>query len=286
MLKQLESQMVVSQGINNLDERFFQVEVLSSTELEDWISSPDLLLYTPRGSYGYTDGEQVFHFPYSDIEVREQIEITEETDRLGYLPIMMFFPDVKDEFVSKAQEGGASLIELSDRAFTLTWKDRTMTFYPQELKIETAYSIENERIVTQQWFQLFAPYGYVESVRIEEITRTDLQTPVTFSTYSEFSNHVLEDPNSIVPKYTDQAFIQIHPNPIENEYEVVLKGIADDEVRLVQIRDYLGNVIHSHKEAKANNGVIELNGTSYPSGVLLILVYTQNGVYMETISKK
>lgn len=276
----------VTDGVNNQYQPYFQVKNIENTQIEDWLSTPDFMLITPSNCYGMNStGEVQFEFPSTIGEIQENDELASEYSAQGYRPIMLFFPNIHDEFVENSQLTGAVLYDLGNESFKLVWADKELLVQADDKSITSTIYRENKLEKTVTGYTLYAPYGYVVSYEYSETTRTDLANPVTFKTVRSFTNHVIEDINNMIPKYTDLANIDLYPVPVENEYEVVFKGVPEAQVSQVQIRDFMGNIIHTHYNPEVSNDVMILDGSSYPSGVLIIVVYTQYGVYTETFTK-
>lgn len=285
-LKTLYSHTRVARGVNNSYEVFCQIENVQTTEAEDWMSTPPYQLIAPSGSYGFNEtGEVLYHFPLSSPEVQQFRNFSSLYSSEGYRPIMLFFPNIHDEFVEDAEQSGAILYELDNEAFKLVWTDKEILFEPETKTITRWRQGRNREVRTVTKYSLYAPYGYVIGSVQEESTRTDLDRPVTFVTRQLYSNHVIEDESRMIPRYTEQAHIVVHPVPVKGSYDVVFKGMPDVQVSQVQIRDYMGNIVHTHYAPDVDNEMMTLDGSEYPSGVLILIVYTQQGIYTETFTK-
>lgn len=160
-----------------------------------------------------------------------------------------------------------------------------MLINPNDKSIETDQQKDNLHIRSRKEYELFAPYGYVPKYEVRAEQRTDLSHPILRTETQFYHNHVIEDLDGRIQKYTDLAHIEIYPNPIEEEYEVLLKGIPETQVSQIQIRDLMGNLLFTHLNPPVLNDIISLNGSTYNTGPLIILVYTQHGIYSETLSK-
>lgn len=276
----------MTKGVNAQYHSYFQIETWEATHLEEWMSHSEFTLLTPFGSYGINAlGEKEFQLPHKSIELQDFEAERMLNQQNGFQPVMMFFPNRRSEMVSNALSNGALLTELSGDAFKLTWTDIEVEIDPelQEITQIITHDDEVEKIV--EGYELFAPYGYVVSYRYTETTRTDIASPMTFKKVQRFSNHVIEDQNNLIPKYTDQALIEVYPVPVNGEYEIVFKGVPDAQVSQVLIHDFMGNIVATHLSPQVVHDVIQLDASTYPSGVLIAVVYTQQGVYTETFTK-
>lgn len=285
-LKPLKHHSIQCLGINNNQEPFFQIENLEMTKLEDWMSPSHLQLITPTKSVSYDSlGAIISEIDHNAAELATIQHTINENNNHGWQPIMMFFPSKHDDFIQEAINGGVHFESFPDHSFKLSSAGHEMIVDPNDRSIVTSYTYENRRYETRTEYMLFAPYGYVP--KFEEIreTRLDLPKPITQVSITTFHNHVIEDFGNKVEKYTDAAHIEIFPNPVEGEYEVVLKGIPEAVVSQVQIRDYMGNIVHTHLNPTVFQDLLVLDGSSYPAGPLIILVQTQHGLYSETLTK-
>ncbi len=286
LLKPMHSKVKICEGVNANYESYFQVQTIETTHLEDWMSTPDVQLITPRGAHGLSaTGETVYQFEHKPIELQDLAQIQSEYATNGYKPLMLYFPSIHDPEVEEAQNHGAYINELPNEAFEIIWTDREVKVEPETQTITEKVTSGDEEIVSTTRYALYAPYGYVMTSQQEVRKRIDLPHPVEFVTQRVYSNHVVEDAGGVIPKYTDLAFIEVHPVPVQNEYEVVLRGIPDAIVSQVQIRDYMGNIIQTHVSPDYSNDIITLDASSYPPGVFILIVQTHQGIYTETITK-
>lgn len=286
LLKPMYRRFKMTRGVNAQHEPYFQIETFEATTLEDWMSISNYNLLTPKGSYGLSaTGEVEYHFTNNAVENQDIADVTSANMSDGFQPLLMFFPTLRSEYVSEAVQDGATLTELSGGIFKLSWANKEVTIDPdlKEITRELIHSDRLEKIV--EGYSLFAPYGYVVSYRYSESTRTDIPHPVTFKTVQGFSNHVIEDQGNMIPKYTEKALIEIYPVPVQGEYEVVFKGVPDAQVSQVLIHDFMGNLVATHVSPQVSRDVMVLDASTYPSGVLIAVVYTQQGVYTQTFTK-
>lgn len=286
LLKPMYRHYKMTRGVNAQREPYFQIETLEATELEDWMSSSHYNLLTPAGSYGLTaTGEVDYHFKNNTAENQSMAAQIADIESQGFKPLMMNFPNLRSEFVAVAVDNGAIITELANGAFKLTWADKEVSVDPDLKEITTKINFDDEVREVVEGYSLFAPYGYVVSYRFTESTRTDIPNPVTFKTVEGFSNHVIEDLDGFIPKYTENAFIEIYPVPVQGEYDLVFKGVPDAQVSQVLIHDFMGNVVATHFAPSVNYDIMTLDASGYPSGVLIAVVYTQQGVYTQTFTK-
>lgn len=273
-------------GINSQNEPYFQTKNIESTTLEDWMAAPSLHLISPSRSFGYDSlGALTFQFDHNQAELTTTQNITTANTSDGWQPVMMFFPSKHDDFVQEAINSGAHFEALNNNSFKLTYAGHEMRVVPNDRRIEMLYSEGNTLYQVINEYRLYAPYGYVPTLELTRETRLDLDHPITLVRVSTFKNHVIEDFGNKVKKYTDIAHLEVFPNPLEGDYEVLLKGIPEAIVSEVQIRDYLGNVVFRHLNPNVEQDIISLNSASYPAGPLIIMVYTQHGIYSETLTK-
>lgn len=285
-LKQRFAHFRITEGVDRSFERYLQIENFESTEAEDWLYTPPIQLVTPKGSYGLDENYQPeYFFPITEREIRERQYLTSNRSENGYRPVMASFPDILDEFVDHARSQGARLDKSDDGSFRLKWTDMEINFQPETKTVRSEVSTDDRRIISVTRYRLFSPYGYVVDSEHEEITRTDLEHPVTFVTDRHYSDHVIEDPCSVIPKSNKTAYLFISPVPVRSHYKVIVKGLSDLRVSQVQVRDHSGHIVHTHRSPATSGNVIELDGSTYPSGVLVLLVYTPHGTYTETITK-
>jgi hypothetical protein len=286
LLKPFFEHKIVTEGLNSKSESYFQTRNIETTSLEEWMTCPALQLMSPSGSFGFDSlGQQTYFFPLNPEERSTYVAQTLFNAQEGYQPIMLFFPSVKDPFVPLAQDQGMFLNLLPDNAFELTGLGEELLIEPETKTISRLYQLNNNLIRETVRYRLFAPYGYVPVLKTEERTRQDLPHPVTFISKTLLWNHVVEDPNDLVLKYTDLSYLEVFPNPITADYEVLMKGVPNALVSQVQVRDHLGNIIHTHLNPPFAEGLISLDSSNYNAGVLILLVHTQFGVYNTIITK-
>ncbi len=277
---------VICTGINNSYEPFFQILDLKKSSVEDWIKSPDVLLLSPNGSFGFDSmGTQEYFLPHKDAENQDIQAKANSNERDGFRPVLMFFPCHLDIAVQSAVADGAFLTLLTEGAFKLEKPGVSILVEPQAKRIIQIQVLDSVRIENLKEYRLFDPYGYVPTLEIERRTRMDLAKPVTFIRRSVYRNHAMEDIGGLIEKYTDKAHIEVFPNPIKDDYEVLLRGIPDAQISQVQIRDHLGNIIQTQLHPTVNQSIISLDGSSYPDGVLIIIVSTQYGMHTTNLTK-
>ncbi|WP_421754769.1 T9SS type A sorting domain-containing protein [Croceimicrobium sp.] len=286
LLKPLNDIQKISSGINHSNEPYFEIQNIQNGSVEDWLIKPYYQLLSPHGSYGFDSlGNEVYYFPYNSVE---NIEIQDQINKIqieGFQPIMLFFPNKRDDFVQNALDQGAIMLDHSNNAFTLILGDDEVRIEPETKTIFNRYRIENTQYEITTTYTLLSPYGYVPIWEKESRQRLDLDQPITLVNQRTFRNHVIEDLYDKVEKYTDKAYLQVYPNPVESEFEIILRGIPEAQVSLIQIRDHFGNILYSYSNPTVDQNTIYLNGSDYPPGVLILLVYTQQGIFTETLTK-
>lgn len=285
-LKPLHQKFTITHGVNTQSEGFYQIKSIHAEHIEAWLHTPQIRLITPRGSYAFdSSGTLEYHFPHSDTEIQATQSETQERSNLGYYPIMAFFPNQKHQIVEELINDGYSFSTFSHKAFKLSKADESYFFDPENKLIIHHYIIDNTAYEVETYYTLYAPYGYVPILEKESSTRMDLATPVTFIQQRSYSNHVIEDLNSVIKKYTDEAHIAVFPNPVTEEYEVSLVGIPDAQIGIAQVRDHMGNIIYTHSNPTIEGDILSLNAQNYPSGVLILIISTQYGMYSTTFTK-
>lgn len=286
LLKPLSSKKKIALGINASSEMYYEVVNLEYIAHEDWLTLPYLQLLTPQGNYSFDENRILQSFtPHNSIVSSEHSDLTQFISTEGFNPVMTFFPRVRDPFVEKEINNGAVLYNLPNEAFKISKPNDELTIKPDLKEIISLKTRNNSRIETKITYSLFAPYGYVPILKETRTTRTDLSNPITLVEKSTFSNHVIEDMPGLIKKYTDNAHLEIFPSPIFSSYEILLRGLPDALVSKVQVRDHIGNILQTHHNPSISQDIISLNGSIYPAGVLIILVYTDKGIYSQTVTK-
>ncbi len=286
LLKSRTNRYVFIEGVSSQDETFYEILSIEAEFLEDWLRMPMYRVHTPKASMGFNDSRELeYKFLHSDSELESVDKQRDLISDYGFQPVMMFFPSKLDPFVELAQQDGAVLTELPDDGFKLTWTDTELVVEPQELRITEFIETPEEEIKTITEYELYAPYGYVESYSREESQQLEFDHPVTHIVESRFSNHLIEDPTGRIEKYTDHVYLEIQPVPVASEYSVQMRGLPDATVSQVVVYDQMGITVATHANPPVSSGLIELNGSSYPSGILILQVFTDQGIYAETITK-
>jgi hypothetical protein len=286
LLKPMEFHRLVCTGINNQSEPYFQAINIKASALEDWMHLPDIQLMSPTGSFGFdSTGQQEYYFPNNASENQTMLEEISDLQQNGFRPIMMFFPSKRDPDIQAAINDGASLQHLPFNAFQLSLNGNVVRIEPNEKKVYRRYLIDSVQYEVNTQYTLFAPYGYVPLWEEEKYYRLDLSHPVTFTKTTTFHNHVIEDLNNLIEKYTDKAHLEVYPNPVEDQFEILLRGIPDAQVSQVQVRDHLGNIIQTYPNPIVSQDIISIDGSAYPNGVLILIVQTQAGLFSQTFTK-
>lgn len=285
-LKPRQERFRVSEGINAENEVFIQVETLESNPSEAWLSTPDLRFISPRASYGFdSSGGLEYCFIHSALELLDAQDEHQAISNFGFRPVLTFFPNKHNAFIQEYINEGYHFSALAENAFRLTKGEETLEYDPNSKRIRENYVVDSCRYIKESQYTLLSPYGYVPSWEREEQTRLDLDHPVTFLVHRTYSNHVIEDLSSRVEKYTDISQVEVYPNPIKEEYEVVLIGIPDAQISTIQIRDHFGNIVASHNNPTVEGNIITLNAQGYPSGILILILTSQHGIYSTTLTK-
>lgn len=285
-LKPLYQHQICSEGVNDEGEFFFQIQNLIRNESEDWIESPDIEFFGSKATFGLSaSGEVLYQDDHKAIELQDYLRRKQDIVSHDYSPVLTFFPEYRDDFVDDAISSGAVLQLLDDQAFRLTSGDDEVTFFPKEYRIESIHTIDSVEYTSRIQYKLLAPYGYVPAYEFNSWQRKDLPKSIIRNRISTYRNHVIEDEDEKIIKYTDQAHVEVYPNPVQNEYEVLLKGIPNAIVSQAQVRDHLGNIVQTHLNPSVDGTVISLNASAYPIGPLILLVVTNQGVYTQTITK-
>lgn len=286
LLKPSEKLKEVCIGVNSSKEQYFQIKNLISFELEDWMYTPNLQLLTPTGCAAYdSTGEQIFYFTHNPVQQNDIDDINSTYLTDGFQPIMMLFPNKHSDLVEEAKNDGALFTEVNKNVFTLSKGEHYLEIRADDLEIIERDLQDSVRTESHVKYTLFAPYGYVPVWEKEKRTRTSLPVPVTFVTTSVYSDHVIEDLVGEIEKYTDQAHLEVFPSPVTDEYEIVLVGIPEAQVSSVQVRDHMGNIVQTHKSPTVDADIISLNASAYPSGPLILIVNTSQGIFTESIQK-
>lgn len=285
-LKPQQERFRVSEGINAQNEVFIQVETLESDPSEAWLSTPDLRFISPRASYGFdSSGGLEYRFFHSALELLDAQDEHQAISDFGFRPVLTFFPNKHSAFVQEYINDGFHFSALAQNAFRLSKGNVSMEYDPTLKRILNTYVVDSCRYRVETQYTLLAPYGYVPTWEKEEQLRLDLDDPVTFLVQRVYSNHVIEDLPSRVEKYTDLSHIAIYPNPVDQQYEVVLVGIPNAQVSMVQIRDHFGNIVASQHNPTVEGNIITLNAQGYPSGILILILTSQHGIYSTTLTK-
>lgn len=285
-LKPKHEKFKITEGIDGQSQSYFQIETIKADHIEDWLRTPKIRLLTPSGSFGFDEqGVKSYYFPHNDIELNAVNQETQHLANEGYYPLMMFFPNKHHDFVQALIDDGYSFQSLPHNAFKLSYLDEELIFDPEQKSISHTYSIDSTLIEKVTHYTLYAPYGYVPTWETEQRTRQDLPNPVTFVCFKTYSNHVIEDISGEIAKYTDESHIEVFPNPVDDVYEIALIGIPDAQVGQVQIRDQMGNIVFTHTSPQVEGDIIELNAQNYPSGVLILILSTQQGLFATNIIK-
>lgn len=286
LMKPSRQHQIISEGVNSAQEHYLQIENLFNTTLEEWMSVPRFQLVTPTASYGFDSlGQSVYHFPHNVAERENQEDFHQFLQSEGFAPIMLFFPSKHDDFVQEAVVNGAVFKALPDNAFELNTPEQEWLFEPKLKRITNRYNLDSNTIENQTTYTLYAPYGYVPVFEKETSVRQDLPFPVTFITRTNYSNHVIEDLNGSIPRYTDEAHLEVFPNPVQSSFEVLFRGIPEAQVSKVEIRNHLGHLLQTVSMPVVHENIMSLDASSYPSGPLILLVHTQHGIYSKNISK-
>jgi len=285
-LKPQQHKSIICIGVNSSKEPYSQQRNFEMSKLEEWMNPPYLQLMTPTASMGFDSlGNQLYYFKNNGAEISSIEENTYFYSTEGFQPLMLFFPSKHDDFVQDLINAGAHFTLNADNSFKLSLNQNEILVDPNDKSVEFNYYEDNKYIESRVVYSLYAPYGYVPKYEQVRTKRVDLDYPITRVETTLFSNHVIEDMTGLIDKYTDLAHIEIYPNPVETEYEVLLQGIPEAQVSQVQIRDYMGNIIQTHLNPYVENNLMVLDGSTYPVGALIILVYTQYGIYSETLTK-
>lgn len=286
LLKPIHQKFTISHGVNAQSEGYYQIKARHVEHIEAWLSTPDLRIISPRGSYGFdSTGTVEYQVPHTAVE-RQNLEAeAQERANEGYFPVMPFFPNQKHKIVEELMNNGYSYSTYSHKAFKLSKADESYFFDPENKLIIHQYVLDSTVYEVETHYTLYAPYGYVPIFEKESSTRQDLATPVTFIQQNSFSNHVIEDLNGIIKKYTDESRIEIFPNPVGDDYEVALVGIPDAQIGIAQVRDHMGNIVYTHTNPLVEGDILSLNAQNYPSGVLILIITTQYGMYSASFTK-
>lgn len=285
-LKPLDFHRLTCLGINQNSEPYYQTQNLSSTTLENWMQLAYLQILAPSGNYGFDSiGNRKYHFPHTEAEMLNFQFEANEIAQNGFQPILLFWPNKRDPFVAEAQNQGAILSNLPEEAFKLSDGSQETIIEPASKIIRTRYTLDSTEYEITKQYTLYAPYGYVPLWEERKEHRLDLAYPVTFVQKSTYYNHVIEDLENRIEKYTDKAYLEVYPNPVEGEFEIVMRGIPDAQVSQIQVRDHLGNIIQTYLNPTVNQDILHLDGSNYPNGVLILIVQTQLGLFAETFTK-
>lgn len=285
-LKPVHKEFKITEGVNGQSQSYYQIETFKADNTEDWLSTPKVRLITPSGSYGFTEqGANIYYFPHSDLELNAVNQETQDISSYGYYPIMMLFPNKHHDFVQELMDDGYSFQELPQNAFKLSYLDEEIVFDPENKTISHTYLMDSTYVEKVTHYTLYAPYGFVPTLETEQRTRQDLSNPVSFVSFKTYRNHVIEDMDGEIGKYTDESHIEVFPNPVEDIYEIALMGIPDAQVGQIQIRDYMGNIVFTHVAPNVEGDIIQLDAQNYTSGPLILILSTQQGIYTTNISK-
>lgn len=286
LTKTRHKRQVISQGINRANKFYLEVRSIEASTQEDWMSVPTFQLSTPTGSYGFDSTRaQVYHFPHNATKMQELHALHAHLETEGFRPVMLFFPSKHDDFVQEAINDGAIYQELTNHAFELIYPDHELKIEPHLKRISENYQIDSTYVEESTVYTLLAPYGYVPLFKKEKRIRLDLPQPVTFVTRTDYRNHVIEDLNGSIEKYTDFAHLEVFPNPVQGSFEVLFRGIPDAQVSKVEVRNHLGGLVQSVSSPVVQENILSLDASTYPTGPLILLVHTQHGIYSKNISK-
>lgn len=276
----------ISTGVNSQMEIYNEFEVLDYKLLEEWMVPPAKSFISPTHLYGYSKtGEELYRWESTDLVKADLKSLSDLYWNDGFRPIMTFFPSIRDAFSEQFQQDGGIIYENDDRTYVMQKDGRTTTVDPVNYTIEEEYILDDRKYITRTSYTLMVPYGYVVNRRTttEQTVMPD-EEPIYFITDQIYSNHVIEDPNGRVPMYTEEAHLLIHPVPLAHGgYVIELRGIEDQQVNQVVVRDYFGNVVATHNSLNIEAHLIELDASTYPPGMLIIQVITPQTIYNQTV---
>ncbi len=268
----------LSFGVDQNYSPLFEERSIIHSQVEEWMESADQVILSSNGSVGYDEyGEQMFHFKLNKVEKQDLMDLQKEYTDNGFTPIMRNFPTIDGEEVQQYINEGAVVQELENGQFLVSWKYRDMLIDPVGLYTIEKYMNGSDQVELRIYYTYFAPYGYVKTWEHEERYRLDTDVPVTLIKKTKYTDHKVVDDGNIIPRSGKDRFIAILPNPVEDEFWIQLNGIDDSEVLNLQIRDHMGNVVFESADVHFEDQHARLNASTYPEGILLAIIITEDG---------
>lgn len=266
-------------GYDSENRSFTEVRTIEYTPPEEWIKPSYLQLISPTKAYEFDRAGNLI----SEVEMPQP----EGFPEAGEAPSLLLtrFPTIEsvtDDFQARA---GFEIVELDNEVFMLKSADYSLTIDPIAHSIEVVAIYENRKMVEFTQYTYLSPYGYVvESVR-EEMINLNYAYPVHYITESTYRDHAITDPMNRLPKSEYRPFLEVQPNPVEGDYRVAIVNAEIAEVNSVVVKDAMGNQVYVHTNPKVVDGVIHLNASEYPSGVLVLVVIANDELITTTITK-
>jgi energy-coupling factor transporter ATP-binding protein EcfA2 len=274
-------------GVNNQGEVFTEFEQLEYNLIEDWIVPPAYSMITPMAFFAYDEqGGLIHHWQNTTEEQTEFFAFANQVNQDAFRPVLTFFPSIRDRNTEQFQINGGIVFENPDKSFVLQQGQEITTIDPVNLTIKEEFFVGSEKYEVITAYVLMAPYGYTPIHQLSISQETDpVDAPWRFVTETTYSNHVIEDPTNRIPKYSEEAHLLIHPVPIGDDFRIELRGVENDIVSQIQVRDYFGNLITTITNPSVQDHLIEVNSSTFPNGMLILQVYTAQGIYNEIIFK-
>ena len=281
------SKIKMTSGVNAIGEIYSEFQQLEYDLIEDWMNPPSMSMITPTSFLAFDEqGNLIHNWKISNEVQADLVAYSNQINQDEFRPLLTFFPSIRDENTALFQLNGGIVFEKEDRSFVLQQGQETTTIDPINHTIKEEFFIGSEKHMVTTQFVLMAPYGYTPIHQMSISQDTDpTDAPWKFVTETSYSNHVVEDPYQNIPKYSEEAHLLIHPVPIKEVFQIELRGVENDLVSQIQVRDYFGNLIASISNPSVVDHVIEVNSTAFPFGMLILQVYTSQGIYNESIIK-
>lgn len=272
-------------GVDATGYPYYSRTYTQQTKVEDWMNPSYRAVSTPDYLRGWDiNGELLYDEPVDSATQSSNEEMRDWYDEVGFTPCLTLFPTLNSPYVEASINAGALLQEHTDGSFTLQYPSgEDETIDPGKLKITRSFYLENTEYTVEKYYLPMAPYGFVLDGEVEWSQAAETPMAVVHMTMRKFSNHQLVDPLQKVPETADFTHIEIYPVPLNDAYTLNMIGLPDEEVNAVYVYDHLGTQVAAHVSVSGQR--LELNGSEYPSGTLIVQAITNRGNYSTLVTK-
>lgn len=260
---------------------FLEISIDSTVGYPDWIEWPARIAIQAGVQEHYSaKGELMVRYS-EEMPVPAQWNFDDEPYALNHPGLPSFETPSDKELINMGS------VEIERRGEIIYWLDDEGTHWTLDPVQKTLQLTRetNRGVATElDAYQHFEDLGFLQTYRIHTLDLNSTPVPIRIIEEEIVLSHSIWQDGSIKadPDFYAQA-LRLYPNPVKARLNIEWKYGLDIPIHAVIVRRTNGTVL-AH-EILGGSSIIQISASGWPSGLLLVEIQTDQGVFHRLISK-